>query len=87
MDFSDRRGWRSRSLPRLYLMMKIFTDEFSNFVKQILICSWRGHKKGKLIEVYWAMAHSAGYKSRFCEICHKELETTRRKATFVPSEA
>lgn len=57
--------------------MKIFTDEFKNFLKQTFICSLAGHKKGKWIEVYWAIAHSAGYKSRFCQVCYKELETTR----------
>lgn len=59
--------------------MKIFTDEFVNFLKRTFWCSWRGHKKGKWVEVYWAVAHSAGYKSRFCEICHKALETTKEK--------
>jgi len=58
--------------------MRIFSDEFTNFIKQILVCSIRGHKKGPWQEVYWAIAHSAGYKSRFCEICNKELETTRK---------
>lgn len=59
--------------------MQIFTDEFKNFVKKTLICSWRGHKKGKWVEVYWAIAHSAGYQSKFCKVCNKELETTRKK--------
>ncbi|OGK25131.1 hypothetical protein A3A46_02315 [Candidatus Roizmanbacteria bacterium RIFCSPLOWO2_01_FULL_37_13] len=59
--------------------MKIFTDEFINFLKQSLICSWRGHRKGKWMEVWWAPAHSTGYKSKFCNICNKELETTREK--------
>ena len=62
--------------------MKIFSQEFINFLSQTLLCSWRGHKKGKWAEVYWAVAHSAGYKSRFCEICNKELETTRKRKNF-----
>ena len=59
--------------------MKIFSDEFANFVKRISICLWKGHQKGNWTEVYWAVAHSAGYKSRFCEVCHQELETPRNK--------
>jgi len=62
--------------------MKIFADEFVNFIKQAFLCSWRGHKKGKWVEVYWALAHSAGYQSRFCEVCHKEIETTRKTQKF-----
>ena len=57
--------------------MKILTDEFTNFLKQTFICSFFGHKKGEWVEVYWAPAHSAGYQSRFCQVCNKELETTR----------
>lgn len=60
--------------------MKIFTDEFKNFLKEYLICSWYGHKKGKWSEVYWALAHSAGYQSRFCLVCNKELESNKNKA-------
>lgn len=59
--------------------MKIFSDEFENFLKRTFICSMVGHKRGKWVEVYWAIAHSAGYQSRFCEVCRKELETTRNK--------
>lgn len=59
--------------------MKIFTDEFTNFIKQSILCSWRGHKKSRWMEVWWAPAHSAGYQSRFCLVCRKELETTREK--------
>lgn len=59
--------------------MKIFTDDFINFLKRTFICSLTGHKKGGLMEVHWALGHSAGYKSKFCEICNKELETTRNK--------
>jgi len=84
MENSASLGWGPPHFTRD--KMKIFSDEFTDFLKRTLICFWRGHKRGKWIEVYWAVAHSAGYKSRFCEICHKELETTRRKATFVPSE-
>ena len=60
-------------------MMQIFTEDFKNLLKQSFICSWRGHKKGKWEDVYWAPAHSTGYMSRFCTICSKELETTRKK--------
>lgn len=59
--------------------MKIFTDEFINFLKRTFICSLASHKKGRWVEIYWALGHSAGYKSKFCEICNKELETTRTK--------
>ena len=58
--------------------MKIFSDEFINFLRQKTICSWRGHKKSKLVEVYWAPGHSSGYRSKFCETCNEELETTRK---------
>lgn len=77
--------WRIRRVgdgARIHFIvgkMKIFTDDFTDFLKQTLICSWKGHQKGKWIEVYWALAHSAGYKARFCEVCHKELETTKEK--------
>ena len=57
--------------------MKIFTFEFTNFLKQTLICSWKGHKKGKWVDVYWAPGHSCGYRSIFCKVCHKELKTTK----------
>ncbi|MBI4067447.1 hypothetical protein HY407_03615 [Candidatus Gottesmanbacteria bacterium] len=59
--------------------MKIFTDEFINFLKRDLICSWRGHHKSKWVDVYWAPAHATGYQSRFCDICRKELETNRKR--------
>lgn len=59
--------------------MQIFTDEFKNFIKASLICSWRGHRKDKWVDVYWALTHSSGYQSRFCEVCNKELETTRKQ--------
>lgn len=59
--------------------MKILSREFKNFLKRTFICSFLGHKKGGWVEVYWAPAHSAGYKSIFCEICNEELETTRAK--------
>lgn len=58
--------------------MKIFTDEFTNFLKRGLICSWNGHRKGKWVDVYWAPGHSSGYQSRFCEICRKEMETNKK---------
>ncbi len=58
--------------------MKIFSHEFESLVKSVLICSWRGHKKGKWREVYWAVAHSAGYKARYCEFCNLQLETTKK---------
>ena len=59
--------------------MQIFTNEFKNFIKKSLICSWRGHEKRKWAEVYWAIGHSAGYYARFCNICHKELETRKKR--------
>lgn len=58
--------------------MKIFDQEFINFLKQTFLCSWKGHKKGKWTEVYWGLGHSAGYQSRFCETCNKELQTTKK---------
>ena len=57
--------------------MQIFTNEFKNFLKRTLICSWRGHEKREWVEVYWAIGHSAGYRARFCDTCHKELETRK----------
>lgn len=30
------------------------------------------------MEVYWAAAHSTGYKARYCEFCHQQLETTKK---------
>lgn len=34
--------------------MSVFTQEFKSFLKEIFICSWRGHQMGKWEEVYWA---------------------------------
>ena len=66
--------------------MKIFADEFVSIAKRILICSWMGHKKGGWGKVYWAVAHSAGYKAKYCKFCHQQLETTKKpkymKAVF-----
>jgi len=83
LDYGQPTKIKSRERKRYFYKirpkMKIFSDEFIGFLKQTLICSWKGHRKGGWVEVYWAPAHSIGYQSRFCEVCHKELETTGEK--------
>jgi hypothetical protein len=59
--------------------MQLLTTEFKNLLKQIFICSWRGHKKSSWFEVWWAIGHSAGYRVKVCLVCNKELETTKKK--------
>lgn len=54
--------------------MKIFADEFINWIKQNTVCKFQGHKSSKWMKECWAIAHYTGFEVRRCERCNKELE-------------
>jgi len=54
--------------------MKIFADEFKNFLKEIFICGIGGHVPTDWIEEWWAIAHPTGYQVKRCIVCNKLLE-------------
>lgn len=53
--------------------MKVFADEFVNFLKSF-ICFFLGHRKSAWLQEWWAPGHSTGRVVRVCERCGKNME-------------
>ena len=61
--------------------MKIFADEFINWLNSKTICRLKGHKPSKWMPYHWAIGHSSGFEIKICLRCNKELD--RRGANYV----
>ena len=55
--------------------MKIFTDEFKNYLKSF-ICKFKGHIASDWMEEQWAPGHSTGRKVKVCLRCNKNMDST-----------
>lgn len=53
--------------------MKIFADEFINWIKKNTICRLKGHKASDWTQEHWAIAHATGFEIKYCLRCNIEL--------------
>lgn len=61
--------------------MKIFTDDFKNFLKRNFVCRFLGHVSSDWMDEWWAIAHSTGYQVKMCKRCNMHL--AKRKGLSV----
>jgi hypothetical protein len=56
--------------------VKVFTNEFKNWLKRVFVCSWIGHKRGEYLKVFSSefVFQYLGYEQCSCTRCRKELD-------------
>lgn len=54
--------------------MRVFSGEFSNWLRRTFVCGLFGHLESDWQFKYWDISHRAGSMIKVCERCDKELD-------------
>jgi len=54
--------------------MKIFSNEFKNYLKSFICVFLGGHKVSEWMQQMWAPGHFSGTRVRLCNRCNKILQ-------------